>query len=131
MSGGKITISLRGEDGIVTLSCMGIEGASDFECELIVESGGFSADRVAIISASELETFRERLRLACLGKAETAKLRDCQGGFSLDFGAVGGQFRVHCSIDDRHEGKGDSLVVDYSIEGDYREEFLKLFAAAA
>jgi hypothetical protein len=119
------SFSLRGESGFVKIfsdsTFLPGQGAysPEAECDIIVESDGFRANRVVKLAMSAIDAFLRDLGEVVRRRSGVAAFLGGDGGLSLRFTMEGDETRVECEANDRSEGKDNSIHVRYPIEPSY------------
>jgi hypothetical protein len=130
------SFTLRGESGIVRISSESPlrpgsgPDAGAVECDVVVESDGFRADRALSLELGALRAFLGELRELLSRRAGLATFRGGSGGLSITSAVEGEELWVECDMDDRAEGKKNSIRVKYPIEPAYLEELASLIDGA-
>jgi hypothetical protein len=121
------SFTLRGESGLVKIASDSAfepdEGfpmySEEAECDVIVESNGFHVNKVSVLRMPLVSSFLEALARILREGDGRAGLGVEGDELALAFVIEGGGPRVECSMNDRKEGKENSIRVKYPIEPDY------------
>jgi hypothetical protein len=119
--------SLRGESGLVKIVSDSVfdpvsGGAlytDNAQCDIIVESNGFRVNKTIILNMPQVAAFlRELGDVVDRGLGE-ASLRNEGNELSLVFKGSGNGPLVLCAMNDKREGKENSVQVKFAIEPSY------------
>jgi hypothetical protein len=122
------SFSIRGESGIFRvvsdsplLACAE-QSSAEKECEIAIESDGFRVNRVLSLGMRAICSFLAELREIVRSRSGRATLSYPTAGLSVEVAIDGAVPWVRCAMDDRNEGKENSILVRYPIEPSYLEE---------
>ena len=124
------SFSIRGESGIfkvvsespfLTSGCVE-PCAEEAECDIAIESDGFRVNRVLSLGMRAIFTFIDELRSMIQARSGRTTLSYPSAGLSVEVAFDGAVPWVRCEMDDRNEGKDNSISVRYPIEPSYLEE---------
>lgn len=130
--------SLRGESGLVKIvsdSVFTPSGDSALysdaaQCDIIVESNGFRVNKTILLEMPRVAAFLRDLSAAIERGSGEASLGKEGDELSLVFSSSGGGHSVSCAMNDRREGKENSVRVKYPIEPSYYAELKEEFSRA-
>ena len=123
------SFSLRGESGLVKIVSDSVfakttataEDEDEAECDIIVESNGFSINKAATLSMSAVLAFLVNLRKVVRRGSGSAEFLSHEAELSIKF-IVEESARVECEMTDKLEGKENSIRIKYPIEPSYYED---------
>jgi hypothetical protein len=122
--------SLRGESGLVKIvsdsvfdpSRNGSLYVDDAQCDIIVESNGFRVNKTIVLNMPQVARFLRELGEAVARGDGEAALRNEGDELALSFTNANGKHTVFCAMNDKREGKENSVQVKYPIEASYYED---------
>ncbi len=129
------SFSLRGESGVVKIVSdspfvPGDPGiyAEQAECDITIESDGFRVSKAITLGMPAIGSFLVELRELVAARTGKATFRGSIGGLSLLFMFEGDEPWVECEMNDKAEGKDNSVRIRYPIEPAYFEDLVGAFA---
>lgn len=125
------SFSLRGESGLVKIVSDSVfaQGSSaeavedEAECDIIVESDGFRVNKVATLKMSAVLAFLVDLKEVVRRGSGSAEFLSDEDELAIKF-IVDGGARVECEMNDRIDGKENSVRVRYPVEPSYFEDLV-------
>jgi hypothetical protein len=132
------TFSLRGESGLVKIVSDSVfdsvnDGAlytDNAQCDIVVESNGFRVNRTIVLNMPQMVAFLRELGDIVERGAGEAVLRPEGDELSLVVTGSRNECLVHCAMNDRREGKENSVQVKYAIEPSYYADLKRELAEA-
>ncbi len=121
------SFSLRGESGLVKIVSDSVfaQGSSvvedEAECDIIVESDGFRVNKVTTLKMSAILAFLVDLKEVVRRGSGSAEFLSDADELSIKF-ILDGSARVECEMNDRIDGKENSVRVKYPVELSYLED---------
>lgn len=121
------SFSLRGESGLVKIVSDSVfdpedDGAlyiDNAQCDIIVESNGFRVNKTIVLNMPQVVAFLRNLAdIAGRGSGE-AVLQNEEDEFYLLFKGTREECFVLCAMNDKREGKENSVRIKYAIEPSY------------
>jgi hypothetical protein len=130
--------SLRGESGLVKIVSDSVfDSANDgslyadnAQCDIIVESNGFRVNRTIVLNMPQVASFLRELGDTVERGSGEAILRAESDELSLVFRGSWNEPLVLCAMNDKREGKENSVQVKFAIEPAYYAELKRDLAEA-